>query len=88
MAKNKPGITGDELLAEYIEQYDPAKRPVHCSNCGHARVSVATVNPDVRCHREHGKPMKLWSIIRPTSPRCFDVAARCEHFESMDSAKN
>jgi hypothetical protein len=71
------------LLNFYLEHWNPDTRPVHCSNCGNAKVSGPPDEPEVECAWDGGQPSKLIRLVRPKNPRGFRAAERCAHFTSM-----
>ncbi len=70
----------DPVLMELIANWNPDKRPRHCSNCSRARVFGSPVKPLVRCHAGYGET-ELWRLIRPSNPGCFSDAMKCVHFD-------
>ena len=77
--------THEADLRQLILGWEPSKRPVHCSNCLHAKVHGDSHGPEVYCALGFGKPMPLWTLIRAHSPRQFEPASRCPDFASMDA---
>ncbi len=67
-----------------IEDWDPIRRMVHCSNCLHAKVGGTPDDPTVRCAKGHGLPKELGRLIRPRNPVGFCSAETCPDFSSMD----
>ncbi len=78
-----------------LDNWDPEVRPVHCSNCLHAKVyeeheqrrgQKLVVELKVRCAKGMGKRKSLpyWSLIRLKHPTGFLQARECPEWESMD----
>jgi hypothetical protein len=75
----------DYELTRWINRWEVPDAP-HCSNCVFAKVSGRPENPDVSCAAGHGKLIELATLVRPSHPRQFRVAARCPDFSDMGPA--
>ncbi|MCL5266260.1 MAG: hypothetical protein M1343_13890 [Chloroflexi bacterium] len=65
---------------DLIFDWDPEKRPIHCSNCRHC---VARP-PRATCEKGHGPEyLSYLSLLRENYPSGFAQAAKCEDFDSM-----
>ena len=77
-------------LQELLEQWDPIRRAVHCSNCIHARVQgfSQTGWPLAHCRKGHGygdAPIRpLYLLIRMTYSKGWRRAKECEDFEAAE----
>jgi hypothetical protein len=68
-----------------IETWDPAERPVHCSNCRNCIVSGdGILVPEIHCAKGHGEERSFWQVVRATRPSGFRAAAECPDFSLMD----
>ena len=70
----------DVRFAMILQNWDPVDRPVHCSNCFHAKVLPGGF---VQCSEGHGAMIPLPALCRPRRPRSFKAAQTCEDFRSM-----
>lgn len=77
------GITIPDL-PRIIDRWEPAERPVHCSNCLHAKVSGEPDAPRVHCAQGHGRERTFLQLCRAYSPAGFRTAWACPDFTSMD----
>ena len=75
----------DAHLLRLLEDWDPEKRPLHCSNCLNARVEPYIYGPLARCRiGEHkGRPIALHSLVRRI-PRSFKALGKCEGYEAAE----
>src|SRR5689334_1204071 len=62
-----------------LEEWDPDKRPVHCSNCRHCLVSGDWPHPEAKCARGHGARPHI-PLVRKVGIR---KASACPDFDSM-----
>lgn len=85
MTKPKVNVT-QAALDNYIQQWDPAERAVHCSNCSRCLVTGDGIKPPkTYCRAGYGPAfVDIWAMIRPANPRGFRAASKCPDFDSMD----
>ena len=68
-------------LASVIEKWCPDHRPVHCSNCLHAKVTGEWPTPVVVCDVT-GKSRELRALLRSQRPYCFKAAQNCPDYDA------
>lgn len=71
-----------------VDEWNPYRRPLHCSNCANCRVSGTAAQPRVTCAKGHNHPQRpslpYWSVMRMKHPVGFRMPAECPGWESMD----
>ena len=71
-------------LPVLIQRWDPANRPIHCTNCVHAKVSGYPEAPSVRCDEGHGTDLELVRMLRTKYAAGFRPADKCRDFEGAE----
>lgn len=76
---------GAEVAQRVIEQWDPEMRPVHCSNCVHAKVSMnGQLKLRVHCEMIQGRAsLDYFALMRLKRPVSFRPAKKCPDWHSM-----
>lgn len=74
------------MLQTTMERWDPADRPLACSNCLNAVVTgTGESHPEVTCSKGYGSPRRLHTVIRTSHPLGFCRTGECPDFSTMDS---
>lgn len=72
------------MLQATMDYWEPADRPLHCSNCVFAVVTgTGESHPEVVCAKGHGAPRRLHTLIRESHPLGFCRTGSCPDFVSM-----
>ncbi len=69
-----------------MENWDPERRAVHCSNCLNCKVVEREGDLFVKCAKGHGKvPHRTyWALMRRQHPLNFVNPKECPDWSSMD----
>ena len=72
-------------LGKLIERWDPAAKPLHCSNCIYARVVGTSAQPVVYCAAMIYLPkIPLSFMVRLSRKRSFIKEGHCDQFTVSD----
>ncbi len=82
-----PAFTAESVMLKTLENWDPGTRPIHCSNCIHARVrqrNQENVGEAICRKIPECKPVTVVLLSRTNYPRGFRDASKCNDFEPAE----